>query len=84
MLIAWLKLLQIIASFSKPDETNSYYKECWQIETACRALKNKRLHCGRHASDRSGLTNLSNALSSNEINSTILPNRDFVPNLDLI
>jgi hypothetical protein len=26
--------LQIIASFNKPDEANSYYKERWQIETA--------------------------------------------------
>ena len=31
--------LQIIASFNKPDEANSYYKERWQIETAFRALK---------------------------------------------
>ena len=31
--------LQIIASFNKPDEAHSHYKERWQIESAFRALK---------------------------------------------
>ena len=31
--------LQIIASFNKPDEAQSLYKERWQIETTFRALK---------------------------------------------
>jgi hypothetical protein len=31
--------LQIIASFNKPEEAQSVYKERWQIETAFRALK---------------------------------------------
>jgi hypothetical protein len=31
--------LQIIVSFNKPDEAQTFYKERWQIETAFRALK---------------------------------------------
>jgi hypothetical protein len=31
--------LQIIVSFNKPDESNSLYKERWQIESAFKALK---------------------------------------------
>ena len=31
--------LQIIASFNKPDEAHSYYKERWQLESAFKALK---------------------------------------------
>jgi IS4 transposase len=31
--------LQIIASFNKPDEAHSYYKERWQIESAFKALR---------------------------------------------
>jgi hypothetical protein len=31
--------LQIIASFNKPDEAHSHYKERWQIESAFKALK---------------------------------------------
>ncbi len=31
--------LQIIVSFNKPEEAQSFYKERWQIETAFRALK---------------------------------------------
>jgi transposase len=31
--------LQIIASFNKPDEAHSYYKERWQIESIFKALK---------------------------------------------
>jgi transposase len=31
--------LQIIISFSKPNVAQKIYKECWQIETAFKALK---------------------------------------------
>jgi len=31
--------LQIIVSFNKPDESNSLYKERWQVESAFKALK---------------------------------------------
>ena len=37
----WVRdhVLEIIVSFNKPEEAVSSYKECWQIETAFKAMK---------------------------------------------
>jgi hypothetical protein len=51
--------LQIIVSFNKPDESNSLYKERWQIESAFKALKTSGFNIeDTHLTDLDRINNL--------------------------